>query len=521
MINPIAATYAALYPEPNLPGTEDNYFTNQLRPYDYQAFLGRVDHNFDSRNKLFLSAYYNHRQEDRYNWAKGAANATGEGAINGFLVTQGFDNRSNTGAILGFTSTSSSSTVLDVRASYTRFGEWRLPADTYDPASMGFLSTAAQLFGDYQYLPFITFGGFSTTNANSRIASLGAQRSDWSDGFDRPFTNIAFVPTLSKLLGSHSLRAGYELRFRRWNITNAGYGAGRYYFRGTYTRQNNSAPQDVLAQEFAQLLLGLPTTGTNRVANPGSNSSQFEINAQTDYRETTHSFFLQDDWRLATKLTLNLGVRFEIERPMHEADSRNLAGFDTTSPNPIEQAARAAYAANPIPEIPADQFMVRGGVLFEDAVHRNTLYKVLPRAAFSYSLNDKTVVRGGVGVQLSLLLRLRQRLGLLAADGHRHDREQRRHVPDRHQQPDSQRHPDPASGIVAGPRQHERPQRRDGGADREEDPLLHALADRLPARPGRRLGARNAVPGLAREEPAGHARDQRAAGPVSLALADA
>ena len=73
--------------------------------------------------------------------------------------------------------------------------------------------------GGYQYLPFFTFGGFSTTNSNSRIATLGSQRSDFGDGLQ---------PALLQLLvrahrdprcwGDHSLRAGYELRYRRWDI---------------------------------------------------------------------------------------------------------------------------------------------------------------------------------------------------------------------------------------------------------------------------------------------------------------
>src|SRR6185436_12885080 len=231
--------------------------------YDYNALLGRFDHNFDSARKLFLTLYWNKRQEDRYNWALGASNATGEGAINGFEVTHGFDYRSNLGGILGYTATLRSNVVLDLRAAFSRFGEYRKPAQEFDPASMGFAPQALSLMGDYKYLPFITFGGFSTTNANSRIATLGSQRADWGSGFDRPFDNISFSPTLSWLRGRHSLRSGYELRYRRWNITSAPYGAGRYFFRGNFTRANNAAAQDVLAQEFAQFLLGLPTVGTN------------------------------------------------------------------------------------------------------------------------------------------------------------------------------------------------------------------------------------------------------------------
>jgi carboxypeptidase family protein/TonB-dependent receptor-like protein len=388
-INPVAANFVKYYPEPNQPGLEDNYFSNQLRPYDYNAVLGRIDHNFGANHRLFLSGYWNKRQEDRYDWA---------GVVNNFAVTRGFDYRSNTGMAVGFTSTFSSNLLLDVRGGYSRFGEWRQPAQEFDPASLGFSSTAVGLMGDYKYLPLITFSNFNAgTNANSRIATLGSQRSDYGQGFDRPFDNISFAPTVTYLWRDHSFRAGYELRYRRWNITSAGYGAGRYDFTGAYTRANNGAGTGVVPQMFAQFLLGLPTTSTNTVASPGASSSQFEIAADGDYRQTSHGVFLQDDWRVTRKLTLNLGVRLEVEHAMTEAENRNLAGFDAVSASPIEAAALKAYAANPIPEIPVGQFAVKGGVLFADGPIYNTLVKFLPRAAASYSIDDKTVLRAGIG----------------------------------------------------------------------------------------------------------------------------
>jgi hypothetical protein len=103
-ISPVAAAYAALYPLPNRPGTVSNYFTNQLRPYDYNAGMGRIDHNFSSANRLFATTYWNKRREDRYNWAQDAANATNGGTINSFLVTKGYDYRSNVGLTGGYTS---------------------------------------------------------------------------------------------------------------------------------------------------------------------------------------------------------------------------------------------------------------------------------------------------------------------------------------------------------------------------------------------------------------------------------
>jgi hypothetical protein len=397
-INPIARAYANLYPEPNRPGLEDNYFTNQLRPYDYNAFLIRGDHNFSGSHKLFLNAYWNKRQEDRYNWAKGAANATGEGEINGLLVTQGFDYRTNTGATLGYTALLNNSLALDIIGGWSQFGEWRDPAAEIDPAALGFSPETVSLMNGYKYLPFITFGGFSSTNSNSRIASLGSQRSDFGEGFDRPFTNISLTPTASWLMGAHAFKTGYELRHQRWQIDASEYGAGRYHFNGAYTRANNSAATNVLAQSWAQFLLGLPTTGTNTVATPGSTASQFEIASDADYRQISHGLFMQDDWSLTKRLTVNLGARFEFHQAMEEAENRNVAGFNTALESPISAAARARYAASPMPEIAADAFRVNGGLEFADGPLYDNLFKFLPRAAASYLIDDRTVIRGGVGL---------------------------------------------------------------------------------------------------------------------------
>jgi hypothetical protein len=400
-INAIAKAYAALYPLPNRPGLEDNYFTNMLRPYDYNAVLLRGDHNFNGANKLFLNAYWNKRQEDRYNWALGAENAQGQGEIGGFLVTQGFDYRSNKGATLGYTTLIHESLAVDVIGAWSQFGEWRTAGGEIDPAALGFSSQVVSLMNGYKYLPFITFGGFSSTNANSRMASLGSQRSDFGEGFSRPFTNISLTPTASWIMGEHSLRAGYEMRNQRWNITAAPYGAGRYYFNGAYTRANNSGATNVIPQSWAQFLLGIPTTGTGApatVSPSGCCPSQFEIAANADYRQISHSLFAQDDWSFNQRLTLNLGARFEYDQAMREEQDRNIRGFNTTLTSPVAAAAIAKYAANPIPEIAAAAFKVNGGLEFADGPIYNDLHKILPRAAFSYLINDRTVIRGGAGL---------------------------------------------------------------------------------------------------------------------------
>jgi hypothetical protein len=219
-------------------------------------------------------------------------------------------------------------------------------------------------------------------------------------------TTVSISPTVTKVWSNHTSRLGYEYRYQRWNITNDGYPGGRYLFNGAYTRASNSASFNDRAQSWAQFLLGLPTTQTGTVATASisgvtsNGASQFEIASPGSFRQAQNGLFLQDDWRVSGKLTVNLGARLEINRGMSEVDDRNLAGFDTTTPNPIETQARTNYAKAPIPEIPVADFHVLGGLLFADGPVNETKMKFLPRGAAEYAINEKMVVRGARATRL-------------------------------------------------------------------------------------------------------------------------
>src|SRR5205085_11288483 len=117
-----------------------------------------------------------------------------------------------------------------------------------------------------------------------------------------------------------------------------------------------------------------------------------------DWRQIEHALYVQDDWHLNNRLTLNVGLRVELQQAMSEARNRALAGFDPNISSPIESAALAKYAANPIPEIAPGQFAVKGGVKFANGGIYDDLSKIMPRTAFSYLLGEKTVVRAGWGL---------------------------------------------------------------------------------------------------------------------------
>jgi len=372
-LNPIALALMKYYPAANQAGKSDqtnNYYSPQDRTYDYNSVIGRIDQSLSGGHQIFANAYWNQRLEDRYNWA---------GIVNDFAVTQGVDTRDNFGTTLGYTGTFSSSLIGDLRLSYSKFGERRSPSDTFDPASLGFDAKTVELFRGYDYLPRFDIAGFAT---------LGSNRSDYTKGFNRPFYNYAAAPSVTWLLKDHTVRAGYDFRYQKWWRTDAGYLAGRYNFTGAYTRANNSAAIQQ-GQALAQFLLGLPTSGGN---------SLIDWNTYGDYSQINNALYVNDEWRIGKKLTINGGVRLEIDNGLTESNDWNIYGFDLTSSNPVESAARAAYATNPIPEIPVSEFAVRGGLLYGSGATWDTITKVLPRIGASYLLTEKTVARAGIGL---------------------------------------------------------------------------------------------------------------------------
>ena len=203
------------------------------------------------------------------------------------------------------------------------------------------------------------------------------------------FDVYSFQPTVTSVRGGHRFHAGYDVRVYRAEEIPATHAAGLYEFdaRQVATRQFSDSPAAAMGQELAALLLGLPSGG------------RVERNATRNNQLTYHALFFQDDWKVSSRVTLNLGLRWDMETAPTERHDRNTRGFDFVSASPIEAAARAAYATNPIPQVPVDAFRVKGGLLFVDENDRGfyepDTNNFQPRIGVAYELDSKTVVRGG------------------------------------------------------------------------------------------------------------------------------
>ena len=385
LINPIAANLLRFFPSGNKTPAADfsqNYFIEQPWTYAYNLQLTRIDHEWAPGQRTYGRFIRNFRREERFNYA---------GEINGVEITRGSTDRFNFNYALGHTAVLSPTTVLDLKGSWLRFNDDLFPLYTFDPGQLGYSASTLALFRGYRQLPRFAIESGSPTTAG-RVATLGAQQSGFNSGRNQPFYNVQAAATLTKTIAGHSVKTGYDWKELRQKEVNNGWQAGAYAFDGTYTRASATATNQY-GQGIAAFMLGVPL-----------NASFIETRSPYDVAVISHGMFVHDDWRVNDKLTLNLGIRYDLELGMTEAENRNVGPFDLTTANPIEAAAQARVAASPPVGVPlsASQFRVIGGYsyLSDEAprvwnADRNNFQ---PRTGFTYKLGETSVLRGGAGL---------------------------------------------------------------------------------------------------------------------------
>ena len=382
MINPIARNVLAHYPTPNQPGDRDlrnNYFYQQPWTYSYWFYMGRVDHEWSANNKTYVRYIENFRREERFNFA-------------GDPITQGSTDRYNHNAAVGHTSILSPTLVLDLKGSWLKFNDDLIPHEPFDLASLGYSASVLPLFGSYDHIPRFDMEA-GTLGTAGAVAILGAQQSGFNLGRVQAFYNIQFTPTLTKIWGNHAVKGGYDWRQLRQDEQNQGFRGGIYNFDSAFTKSASNAT-GLYGQGIAAFLLGIPTSG------------RIEVRPGQDYSVISHGFFVHDDWRVTPNLTLNLGLRYDYEAGMTEAENRNLRGFDLSTPNPIQADVLAKYAASPPNGVPfsAQQFAAKvlGGYQYVSDETPNVWdadgNNWQPRIGATYKLGAKNVIRGGAGL---------------------------------------------------------------------------------------------------------------------------
>ncbi|MPY87088.1 MAG: TonB-dependent receptor plug domain-containing protein [Luteitalea sp.] len=349
-MNPAALSLLERVPSPNVPGQVDNFLAPETSRGDrYDQHVLKIDQVLSADHRFFARLVRNKRTEinDYGGFAPEASP----------FYTHG---RMNVGVAAEATSVLSPSLVLSSRVGFIRHDFYiQRFSDGYDPAALGFpTSLAAQLprptFPRVEIEDYSEFGW---------AGSVFTQSDTWS-----------WSETLSKTAGEHSLKLGGELRVMLNDQQNPTSSFGTFEFSRGFTQAHPLRADAASGNALASFLLGYPSAGS------------VPINPDLAYRNHYYGLFLQDDWRVTSKLTLNAGLRWDYESPLTEASNQQNRGFDATADNPFE-----------VPGI-----ALEGGLLFTDESnrlpYRPDRNNVQPRFGVTYQLTDRAVLRGGYGI---------------------------------------------------------------------------------------------------------------------------
>ena len=368
------AKLAQAYPEPNVGGATtlaSNYNTGvNLSQDHFRNWIGRVDQNFGQRERVYVRYAHNRRNQVD----NGAYNFQGP-----LLDAQDPLARTNDNAVIDSLTVFNAHVIMDLRASLARYNQTtsRQRVTGFDDTSLGFSSA----FNDGRFNPVpprITLQNTSIPDAGTRNPSFNISNV------------IGFQPSVQLLYGKHSIHIGADLRDIRYNTGGGSfvYGGGYFTFSPNFTQSDPTATVSASqGSAVASLLLGAPTSGI------------IQYTPRLGYKWRYYATYIQDDWKVSQRLTLNLGLRYDIEGSPTERQNRQNRGFAFNTPSNL---AGAAKSANPA-DCPSCGSLT-GGLLFAGvngtpAEAFNTEYThVQPRVGAVYRVNDTLLVRGGYGM---------------------------------------------------------------------------------------------------------------------------
>jgi hypothetical protein len=365
-LNPIAQKLMSYFPKPNTVtpgsayGTNDLFYPGGAENLDKDDFYNMVlkfDQQLGDKHHLFFREASNDRTEHRNTNGVLGLGWQGPGPLK----------RLNDAYVLDWVGAVRPTFLLGGRVSFARYVEGSRgdPNIGTSPTVNGFpASLVAQL--PIQNI----FGTYNFTN----YAGLGSTPS-----FN--YTNtVAFAGSLTKIVGSHSIKAGIDLRRIMYNVVNQG-NVFTLTFNNTWTQQIYNTADALSGNSFASALLGLPASGT------------VDNNAFPSFVDRYYAGYVQDDWKVTRKLTLNLGIRWDFIQGPTERYGRLTRGFDPTAVNPVDSLIdRKAFPGFPT---------VKGGLLFvnDNGDRAANLDKtgIQPRFGLAYQITNKLVFRGGWG----------------------------------------------------------------------------------------------------------------------------
>lgn len=388
--NPLYNFYTQRMPRPNNDPTDPakEPINNYLAPgmpnnVKYRSWNNRIDYQPSEKHRFYFRWFKSSYLEDAQDYT--FETETGLMAWN--------EKRPALSGAFDWTFAKSATTVINatVDSNWFLLQNQRLGTRKYKPTDAGLPAYMDTKCAGSCVLPRVIWEGMTAWSGDMLLSTPvdpGAKGRQQGLKF-----NVTHVRN------SHSLHTGIDFRQHFQTLTqNGGFTSGNFAFANTYVRkdEDGNTPAGTLGLVWASFLLGMPR------------AMSVDTNDTFAVMSPYYAWYGQDTWRLTRNLTLTFGLRMEYERGATERYNRAISYFDPNLELPISAAAQAAYARNPLPELPASQFVVKGGSVYagKNGAPRE-LWKDelmwLPRLSAAWQLNPKTIFRGGYGIYFDTL----------------------------------------------------------------------------------------------------------------------
>jgi hypothetical protein len=363
-ISPTSASILKYYPLPNniTSGYANDFISNESSTAHANGETTRVDWQQNANSNFQFR--YSHGNEPQYL----PSAFPQQGTVNSTITHQG---------MLGHTWILGANKVNEFK-----FGVSRIEGINGNTRT-GTVDVVGQLGIPY-VLDTPLFWGIPTVNL-SGLTSFGDPANGPYASWD---TLIQGSDNFSWNKGKHSFKFGGEFIRTRFNLTGNDVARGRFTFNGQYSSAIGTPP--VAQNSMADFLLGYMSQSEGQLG---------EVVAML--RGSSTGLYLQDQWKVTPKLTVNYGIRYELQPGYHEKyDHMTLIDFawnNSITPTWVRAGTGDVYAGNPPYHLPSTIPVVRDG-RFGNTIFRTDYKNWGPRLGVAYNLNSKTVIRAGGGI---------------------------------------------------------------------------------------------------------------------------
>ena len=393
-----------LYPNPTSSSLFSNYAVSPKLFEHRNAFDTRMDVNFNEKNQMF----YRFSLADDPQFIPGIFTGIADGG--GFQ--QGNQTAIAQQHALAYTHTFSPNLINVARAGLNYLHTTRVSPKANDlsgiPGTYG-IAGIPQLH-ENGGLPAIGVGGLQTLGSNAFLPS------------DEVTSTFQLTDDLTKIYGKHTFKMGFEWQHVKFSTLQPPWSRGQFNFDGTYTDVPGKTSGNT---GLAQLLLIPCAAGTapcaSSVAGPtgipyaGGPDAVFVSNISlTDNGKNYYGTYINDDWKITPKLTLNLGVRWDYFQPVYEHHGAQAnfipKGPPTGGPAYLIPKGKqdlsyltSVDCTNPVNANFLTCLLAKDGIALSVGKYGKSLGEgqkanIAPRFGFAYQANSKLVVRGGFGI---------------------------------------------------------------------------------------------------------------------------